>query len=301
MDKLRNWVRGFFGFSRAETNGFLILIPLMTVALFSEPVYRYWTSKMPWDSTEDVRILDSLISQLKWATPDTVIVPKKNHTASFHSFNPNQVTAQELISMGLSEGIARRLVRFREKGGSFRKKEDVIKIFGMDSTWYQQALPWMTLPEVKNTIAYTSRPNSKEFTLERIDLNLADSLQLLSVYGIGPALSKRIRTFRNRLGGFVNLNQLQEVYGLDSSVLRNLQKKFYIQETFKPKQLSLNSVTREELTNHPYIRWKEAQAILSYRLQHGAFQSLDQLNEVGVLTPEWIARIRPYLLLENNN
>jgi DNA uptake protein ComE-like DNA-binding protein len=301
MDNLRNWVRVFFGFSRAETNGFLILIPLMTAALFSEPVYRYWTSKMPNDSTEDVRILDSLISQLKWATPDTVILPKKNLTVSFLPFDPNQITAQELISMGLSEGIARRMVRFREKGGSFRKKEDVIKIFGMDSTWYQQALPWMTLAEIKDKIEYTLRPTRKESILERIDLNLADSLQLLSVYGIGPTLSKRIRTYRNRLGGFVNLNQLQDVYGLDSTVARNLQKKFYILETFKPKQLSLNSATREELTNHPYIRWKEAQAILSYRLQHGAFQSLDQLNEVSVLTPEWIARIRPYLLLENNN
>ncbi len=195
--------------------------------------------------------------------------------------------------MGLSGFLTKRIIRYREKGGSFRKKEDVLKIYGMDSSWYDQAQGWMTFPPKK-----IPKPFEKRVTNFRIeDINEADSLQLLRIYGIGPALSRRIRTFRDRLGGFISLNQLQEVYGLDTAVVREMKKKFVVRDEFLPRQIKLNTATLEDLIHHPYIKRREALAILSYRLQHGAFQAFEELLEINLLTPQWIDRVQPYLTL----
>jgi len=262
------------------------------VILFSEPVYEYWLWRQPVDDTADRLKLDSLVKALKWPEADTV-KPLKSPVI-FHSFDPNEVTETELVKMGLSKYLAHRTITFREKGGRFYTKEEVLKIYGMDTAWYQQASPWMKLPERQERYR-SQRTTTKPKQVTPVNINLADSVQLTDVYGIGPSLSRRIRIFRDRLGGFVSMEQLYEVYGLDSAVVSVLKSKFVIEEGFTPRLVRLNAATLEELTRHPYIRRREAQAILSYRLQHGAFHSTEELNRIPVLTPDWIVRIRPYL------
>lgn len=296
MEKIKSWIRIFFGFSRTETNGFLILLPLMAVILFSEPLYRRYRTTQPQDFSKDAMSLDSLVAKLNWNSTDTFLMPEKT-TATIHLalFDPNKATQKELSALGLKDFLIRRILRYREKGGVFRKTDDVRKIYGMDSLWYEQVQGWMTFPQKKETIFKT--PSTRKPSDEPMDINVADSLQLLKIYGIGPALSKRIRTFRDRLGGFVTLEQLHEVYGLDSAVVRQLKKKFMVREGFIPRQIPLNTATLEGLL-HPYIKWREAQAILSYRLQHGEFSSIEQLAEINLLTPAWIAHVLPYLTLK---
>lgn len=199
-------------------------------------------------------------------------------------------------SLGLSQSLAARLLRYREKGGAFRKKEDLLKIYGFDSAWFRLAREWIDIPQPER-----SKPSSQKKRIqartEPIDINMADSIQLLSVYGIGPALSKRIRAYRERLGGFIVMEQLQEVYGLDSVVIRKLVEKFFVDRNFQPRKINLNTVTQETF-RHPYLKWKEANAILAYRLQHEKFQSIDQLKEIEILSSSWLEKIRPYLTVE---
>ncbi len=215
----------------------------------------------------------------------------------FFRFNPNTASQDDLQKLGLSSTLASRLLKYREKGGRFRKKEDLLKIYGFDSAWFMLARDWIripqTIPELKESVHHDKIPVKTEKT----DINTADSIQLLRVYGIGPALSRRIRIFRDRLGGFVSMDQLKEVYGLDSVVVRKLQEKFFVEKDFQPKRINLNHVTLEAF-RHPYVKWKEAQAILAYRLQHGALHSLDQLQEIAALPPGWLEKIKPYLTLE---
>ena len=297
MHRIKAWIRAFFGFSRTETNAFLILLPLMIVLLFSEPLYRWWRIRRPLDFSKDERIADSLIASLRWNTTDSMTVTKKIPVAiNFFPFDPNTASESELIHLGLPSFTAKRIVRYREKGGTFKKKEALLKMYGLDTAWFEQAKPWITIAQTKNP-ASTFPTEKRNMVAQIIDINTADSIQLLNVYGIGPALSKRIRTFRDKLGGFVSMDQVQEVYGLDSAVVREIKKKFMVVGNFHPSKINLNTVTLEEF-RHPYIKRKDAQAILSFRLQHGNFKSIDQLNEIKILTPQWIEKARPYLTLE---
>jgi len=160
----------------------------------------------------------------------------------------------------------------------------------MDTVWFARARRWLRIPEEKKTVIQ----RKKIVILE--DINTADSLSLMDVYGIGPALARRIILFRNRLGGFASMNQLSEVYGLDSTVVRRLRRQFEVRPGFEPIQLDLQTISFDELARHPYLSRRQAQAILAYRSQHG-LASAQELMNIHVLDSAWFVRIQPYLKL----
>lgn len=281
MRALRHWVRMFFGFSRTETNGFLILLPLTTIVLFSAPLYEAFYPVHP--PVADQHRLDSLLKTLVWETPDTTPPP-------MIAFDPNLVSDSMLVRMGLSPRTAERWINFRNKGGQFRTWKDVNKLYGIDSSWVNRAIPFMRFPV----------PKSYQFTREKkeqspVDINLADTTQLDAVYGIGAALARRITNYRSRLGGFVRMEQLYEVYGLDSMVVKTLMKRFFVATDFRPVKISWQQATAEQLSRHPYIRRKEAQAIAAWCMHHKGKRTLADLAQIHGISAEWIQRIEPYL------
>ncbi|HRI78989.1 MAG TPA: helix-hairpin-helix domain-containing protein, partial [Cyclobacteriaceae bacterium] len=207
----------------------------------------------------------------------------------------NVISENEFRELGLSSFLSTRIVRFREKGGQFYKPSDLLKIYNMDSLWYKKAVAWIAIPSEKKDVVLSSPVQTKKRD-EKTDINLADSIQLVAVFGVGPKLSKRILTFRNKLGGFVSMQQLKDVYGLDSVVIGSLGKKFFVLENFQPsRKINLNTAAIEDLVANPYIRYKEANAILAYRMQHGNFASPDDLKGISILTPAWLEKVKPYL------
>tara|TARA_B100001057_G_scaffold496377_1_gene597723 strand:- start:2366 stop:2641 length:276 start_codon:yes stop_codon:yes gene_type:complete len=60
------------------------------------------------------------------------------------------------------------------------------------------------------------------------DLNQADISALKAVYGAGEKVSNRIVKYRKLLEGFSLMDQLYEVYRLDSTVVDEIRKKFEI-------------------------------------------------------------------------
>lgn len=296
LNRLRMLVRTFFGFSRIETNGFLLLVPLTLLILFSEPLYHRLTRSDTNYFANAVKT-DSLMALLHLV--DTVQAAKARKaidTIAFHFFNPNTAKTDELLALGMVRQLAQRIDRYREKGGKFRKKEDMLKIFGMDTAWYRKAKEWMLFS--RQTAKPESFGRKSEQTKSLEDINLADSIALVAVYGIGPVLARRIVQFRNRLGGFITMDQLREVYGLDSSVVKTLKRWFEVREGFQPRKITINEATLEELAVHPYMTRRQAQAIIAYRLQHGALDSLPQLLHVKLLDASWVDKIKEYLSLD---
>src|SRR6478609_3452049 len=146
MSRLRAWIRSFFGFSRSETNAFLILLPLMALLIFSEPVYRYWfIAQQPRDFDNEKNELDSLTASWSWTQRDSAI--GKSLERRLFSFDPNTVSNEDLIQLGFNRTLAHRMVNYRMKGGKFTVKKDLMKIYGMDSTLYRRLYAFVDLPE----------------------------------------------------------------------------------------------------------------------------------------------------------
>jgi len=298
MEKLRLWIRAFFGFSRIETNGFLVLLPLLVVILFSLPIYRWWKHQHNSDYSQDEKSLDSLVSSLQW---DDNVVDSQEHTdISFFPFDPNTISKTELIDFGMDSYVAERMINFRNKGYVFKNKEDILKIYGIDSSWFNKAKPWIKIQnKEKPNIPVSAQIVEKKGVVAHVaqDINTVDTTQLKNVYGIGSILAKRILQFRDRLGGFISENQFEEVYGLDSAVVNRLKTEFYISKEFSPRKININTVTAKELSKHPYINLKQSELILNYRFQHGDFTSADQLHNIIKLNKETIEKIKPYITL----
>ena len=295
MSRIRKWIRLLFGFSGTETNGFLVLLPLLFIILFSEPVYRWIMSNREPNFDRDRMILDSLIAAWPEEKDNIVSKPKSESVAlSLFQFDPNTSTMKEFKSLGLSEKIAGRIVNFRSKGGKFRIKADLLKIYGMDSILYRRLFSYIRLPEQHLSYVSTPKQVAKE-AVSKFDLNLADSTELKKIYGIGGKLAKRIIMYRQKLGGFIRPKQLTEVYGLDSAVTKRLLERGYIEETYIPSKININEATDRELSAHPYISPVIAKSIVTYRFQHGNFAAVEDIRHLQVLKQEDADKIIPYL------
>lgn len=140
---------------------------------------------------------------------------------------------------------------------------------------YQKYKP-RTFVQRKNTAATTVRDSPGRFI--SLNLNEADSLQLLQLNGIGPVLASRILKFRKALGGFYAKEQLYEIWGLDSSVTKKILPLLFVKEKEGLSCLKVNEADYIRLKNHPYISPAEASQLMKYKKQKGKFLSLSDLE-----------------------
>lgn len=296
MKRISYWIRNFFGFSRNETNGFLILIPLMFLIIFSNSLYRAFFYNPPLIKNDPY--IDSLIANWDFNPPKGDI---ENPKTDRFVFNPNTASAEELEALGFPSFLSKRLITYRSKGGKFFKPGDLLKLYGMDTAFYQSLQPYISIPAqkpIEKTVAKKSEVVESKAKSETFDLNLADTTQLKSIYGIGTVLAARIIKFRDKLGGFVSMNQLGAVYGLDSTARNALIRKSFIASNFMPLQIDLNKASEKELVNHPFISYKLSKTIVAYRMQHGSFSEIDDLLKIDLIDLELLDKIRPYLIIK---
>jgi competence protein ComEA len=148
-----------------------------------------------------------------------------------------------------------------------------------------------------NEFKKTFQKSKKE--IENIDVNTADSAAFESLPGIGPVLAARIIKFRNKLGGFYSINQVKETYGISDSVFKIITPLLHVNSNeLKLNKVNINSVTKEQLKTHPYMRWAIVNAIIEFRNQHGAFVNLTDLKKISVITNDVYSKISPYLTIQ---
>lgn len=139
------------------------------------------------------------------------------------------------------------------------------------------------------------RKNNGYRQVKIIEINKADTAAFIALPGIGSKLAARIVLFRNRLGGFVSVEQIREVYGLHDSVFSMIRPRLICDSSFVRK-IDINQCAVDELKAHPYIRWNNANALIAYRKQHGGFKSPTDLAKLVNVDQAFIEKISPYLL-----
>ncbi len=217
------------------------------------------------------------------------------------SFDPNTATENDLLGLGLDEKTVKILLKYREKGGSFRTKEDLKKVYGLSDIDFLRINSYVQIAE-KQPIALESPKNGQNNEIIKkvasggnvvIDLNKSNLEDFLVLRGIGRTFATRIIEHRERLGGFSSLNQLKEVYGLPDSTLRFIVPMLRL-STSPHRKIQINKSSVEELV-HPYLSKKQAEAMVRYRVNHGNFKSTDDLKKTGVFTDIMIEKLQPYL------
>ena len=176
------------------------------------------------------------------------------------------------------------MINFKQKGGKFYKKEDLKKIYSISDELYNKLEPYISIERDENEISI-------------IELNSATKEQLKKIRGIGEKTAERLIVYRTQLGGYSNLNQLDDVYGLDSTI-KNNKTTYFIINTEVLSKIRINNITFKELLYHPYCDYNTTKKIINYREMHGDFISIEQILENNLIKAKQYRKIAPYLTLK---
>ena len=209
-------------------------------------------------------------------------------------FPIQEATFKDLKSAGLSTYVANNILKYISAGGVVKNENDLMKIYGMDSTQLIAASSYLIYPSIEKNV--TTDTLRKEYTPKRsvnsLDLNKATITQLDSLPGIGPVLAERIIKFKEGLGGFFDVHQLKDIYGLPPETFEKIAP--FLTVTTTPELININEI---DLTNftHPYLQKRFLKMIKAYRDQHGPFANASDLRKVYPPDSTWCEKILPYI------
>lgn len=211
MDSLRKW----FSFSKGERVAIITILALILLLILA-CLFRPSRKSL---SDESLHNLDSLLALRRAAIEQQQQqqAEKPQEVAELHPFpfNPNTLTEEEWLQMGLTDRQVRNIMNYKSKGGKFYSKNDLGKLYTISEEEFAQLEPFIVLPEVARGKSTKSASQSGVSTgsttiaaaptekkpIPIVDLNTVDSTTLVELPQIGPYTAVRIIEFREKLGG----------------------------------------------------------------------------------------------------
>lgn len=223
---------------------------------------------------------------------------QENTTFEPFNFDPNTVDEAGWHKLGLRDKTIHTLMNYRSKGGQFRQSEDIKKIWGLRPEEAARIIPYVHIVGME---AYKKKEYAPYKSISTkpmiVDINLATAEQLRNIPGMGNGLLFRILKYKERLGGFLSIDQVKEVYGMSDSAFVLMQPFLKLASPVITK-ININTATDYDLSGHPYIDKNVAKAIVLYRLQHGSYQSINDIMKIVFIKEPLFQKISPYLTVQ---
>ncbi len=284
---MKRRIKSYFTITKKEWNGLVVLIILIVAVLAAPYIFQLFRK----DSVINFKDFDKAVAQLSKAEKngaygDSADSRQLIHPAMF-PFNPNGLSASQWNKLGLTERQAEVIMHYEAKGGRFYRKEDLKKIFAISANDYNRLAPYINIPG-------SAGVNEKVKPGEIIELNSADSARLTELNGIGPSFAVRIIRYRQRLGGFYRKEQLKEIYGVDSLQYSAINAEVSVNPR-SVKKIGINTISFNQLRLFPYLTYKQANAVIKYRVQHGNYKSIEDMKNIAILDERTLQKTAPYL------
>jgi competence protein ComEA len=323
---MKDWIRDYFTFTRNEQRGLAILLGLMLLTLALSILAPIFVKDKEYDISDfkaqvEAFLADTLqktgnISSFTKKTPAYYnaedLAERADFLASPFNFDPNDLTKDEWQKTGLEGKVIHNILRYKEKGGKFRDKEGFRKIYGMTDSMYSILEPYIVIHEKDNEKKKWDQKEMDREDIPRdtstylsdnatiIELNTADSAQLLQLPGIGPSFASRIIKYRKLLGGYVSVEQIMEIKGMDSARFSGIRDHLTADPSLVLK-MDLNSVAFKEMMRHPYFEYYLVKMIFNYKDRIKSFDSVGQLRNMENMYPELYEKISPYLRVKQKD
>ncbi len=321
---MKSELRELFSFTASERNGTIVLLILIMMLSVFISLQGKFISLPKEDFTQfdaflamvdEKQSADSIAYADKYANSNSSEEKKDKfpstseeagqhsvfHSKELFNFNPNGLPVDDWVRLGLSPAQARSVKNFETKGGSFKTKEDVKKLFVISEERYRELEPFIVLPEQSNQNSQTRNTPDRDGTRNQpipsiVELNTADSSLLTTVKGIGPVFAKRIVAYRDRLGGFHSKDQLLEVFGMDAEKYAQVKELVKTDSTYIRK-ININTVEISELKKFPYLTPTVAAALVNYRKSHGNYKSVGGIRSCALITEALYKKVAPYFTI----
>jgi len=306
--------KDFFYFSKGQRTAIVVLICLIIITIAVEFLLPYFIPQKEQSKSdffdEAKRFEQTLVSRdslrrAQWNQKydsifhnDKEFVKKEAEKYSLFIFDPNTVDSVTFVRLGLKPFIASNILKFRNKGGKFRTAESFSKVYGIYPEKFKELEPYIAIVEAKQTTKDSIKsPSTTKIKNIVVDLNSADTTELMKVYGLGRGYAKAIVRFRQQTGGFVIVEQLRELYGMSEENFNKISPSCKINLELV-KKIQINTASVERLNAHPYLNFYESKAIYEYRRRKGKLQNANELKAISELKSETIRKIQPYLSFE---
>ena len=301
MEFLRKW----FSFNKGERVAIITILTAILILVLA-CLFRPTRKSLSDASLHD---LDSLLAlrQAAIEAQQQKDAEQRQVVAELHPFpfNPNTITEDEWRQIGLTDRQVRSIMNYKAKGGRFYSKSDVEKLYTISEEEYAQLEPFIVLPEVqrgKSTKSHeqggvstpstgsgtstTAKPEKKAIPV--VDLNTVDSITLVELPRMGGYMASRIIVFREKLGGFVEVEQLLDVKGLDSTRFAAMKPYLLIGDA-ETRRIDVNRADFKTLVGHPYLSYEQVKRIFRQRETRGMIKNWAQLEsllkEIGEVNP----------------
>lgn len=292
-------LKSHFTFNKQQRSGILLLLLLIILLLCI-----YWFVDFSEEDTFDSSSAEIVAVQQELDSLRLVEIEKRK--PKIYPFNPNFITDYKGYVLGMTTEEIDRLLHYRKEDKWINSVEDFKKVTGVSDSLLNEISPyfkfpeWVTNPKPKNNFKnYKSEKGYSEKPFaQKIDLNKATEAQLQQVSGIGLALSKRIVSFREKLGGFTDDAQLYSVYGLDASVVHRTLNLFTVKSPKTIVKMNINTASASDISTIPGISFEMAKEIWEFRRLREKITNLQELSKIEGITERKLQLIQLYLSAE---
>ncbi len=201
-------------------------------------------------------------------------------------FSLDTITAAGFRELGFSMRQAEVIINYREMKGGLRSAEEFAECYVVSDEMFARLEPHLIFPEQAAKSSSATAP---------VNLNTADSTTLRSVSGIGEKTVVSIMEYRERLGGFVRMEQLAEVHGMTEQNYERICRQIFV-DSCDIQKIDVNFASAKTLGRHPYINAEQLRKLLKLRQLKGGWNNTGQLVEDKIFTTQEVEKLAPYLL-----
>ncbi len=299
--------KDFFYYSRSERRAVYFLLFLIALLLVAIIFYSKRDNAFS-DLVENSAEVDSFLADVKKVKEHSAKESKDDcsdahRTGLFFEFDPNSADSIELSRLGLPSYVVKNVLKYRAKGGRFKTSASFSKIYGLTPELFAELEPYIRIPEQLSTrkrkqvfpktdsirIESHQQPSDKYSEGTKVNVNIADTIELKKIPGIGSVIARNIVAYRQRLGGFYDLEQLLEVRFFTPELLE-----WFVLGDTPMKQIKINHESLDNLRAHPYLNFYQAKIIVEHRKKRGEIKSLSQLSLYEEFTEKDLKRLSAY-------
>ncbi len=269
--------RTISSFSLGQKRGLIVLFFIILVLQIS---YYFFDFRKEDDSNQKQKWL-SLQYEI-----DSLKSEKPSMTYQMYPFNPNFITDFKGYKLGMKSHEIEKLLAYRKTGKYVNSAKDFQSVTGVSDSLLAVIEPYFKFPDwVTNPKqnSYNENKNWKEYPkkqpLKVKDLNDATKEDLMAIYGVGDAISDRILAQKALFGGFVSMDQMEDIWGLSPEVIKNLNTYFKINSTSSIKKININTASIKELGAFPYFKYPISKNIVIYRSMNGTL-NVEDLSKI---------------------
>lgn len=299
-------LKDFFYYTKTERRGIILLIVIIILCLLGSFFSVYMTRDPRKDNDKNFdKDYEAFVRSIE-------VLNRKEYSKFHHSlfnqkvvlapFNPNTVDSLTFLQLGLPRWMVHNILKYRAKGGRFRKPQDFRKIYGMTDDRFALLLPYIDIPTVaRDTVRIAVMRDSthlpkypiKYTATIKLELNTVDTTELRKIPGVGSAIARMIVRYRQQLGGYYSVQQLEEIHLISSRL-----SKWFTVNPALIHRLNVNKVGLQRLNAHPYINFYQAKTIVEHRRKRGTIRNFNQLAFYEEFTSADFDRMSHYITFD---